>query len=108
DVVLFKPLTLPQIERIVDLQMEELRRRLADRRIRLDLTENARRLIASHGFDPVYGARPLRRYISREVETTIGRSLLGGEVREGSRIRLDASDRELVVSYEDEHENSRV
>jgi ATP-dependent Clp protease ATP-binding subunit ClpB len=100
DIVLFKRLTLPQIERIVELRFDELRRRLADRRIRLGLTEPARRLIAAQGFDPVYGARPLRRFISREVETRIGRALLAGDVRDGATVKVDAIDDELVVSYE--------
>jgi ATP-dependent Clp protease ATP-binding subunit ClpB len=100
DVVLFKPLTLPQIERIVELQFDELRRRLADRRMTLELTEDARRLIAAQGFDPVYGARPLRRFISHEVETRIGRALLGGDVRDGATVRVDARGEELVVTYE--------
>jgi ATP-dependent Clp protease ATP-binding subunit ClpB len=100
DVVLFKPLTLPQIERIVELQFDDLRRRLAERRITLELTEEGRRLVASQGFDPVYGARPLRRYISHEVETRIGRALLGGDVRDGATVRVDAQGGELVVTYE--------
>ncbi|MDQ3824637.1 MAG: ATP-dependent chaperone ClpB [Actinomycetota bacterium] len=69
DVVLFKPLTLPEIERVVDLLVEDLRARLADRRLTLELTEAARRHIAAEGFDPVYGARPLRRYLQHQLET---------------------------------------
>jgi ATP-dependent Clp protease ATP-binding subunit ClpB len=100
DVVLFKPLTLPEIERIVELQFNELRGRLADRQITLELTEDARRLIAGHGFDPVYGARPMRRYIAHEVETRIGRALLGGEVRDGARILIEARDGDLAITWE--------
>jgi ATP-dependent Clp protease ATP-binding subunit ClpB len=99
DIVLFTPLRLDQIERIVELQFNELRARLAERRIRVELTEPARKLIARRGFDPVYGARPLRRYISHEVETRIGRALLGGEVLEGATITVDAVDGELAVTY---------
>ena len=99
DIVLFTPLSLREIERIVDLQFEQLRRRLAEQRMRIELTEAARELIALHGFDPVYGARPLRRYISHEVETKIGRALLRGEVAEGIVITVDAKDGELVVTY---------
>jgi len=105
DIVLFKRLTLPQIERIVDLQFDDLRRRLGERRIRLELTEEARRLIASQGFDPVYGARPLRRFISREVETRIGRALLSGDVRDGATVKVDASNDELRVSYQNPPES---
>ncbi|HKO85700.1 MAG TPA: AAA family ATPase, partial [Actinomycetota bacterium] len=108
DIVLFKPLTLPQIEQIVELQFDELRRRLADRRMTLELTEDARRLIAAQGFDPVYGARPLRRFISHEVETRIGRALLGGEVRDGATVRVDARGEELVVTYQNPPETQEA
>ena len=101
DIVLFHPLGLAQIERIVDLLLDELRRRLADQRVDLVLTEEARRLIAAEGYDPVYGARPLRRFISHEVETKIGRALLGGEVREGVTILVDVRAGELAVTFQD-------
>jgi ATP-dependent Clp protease ATP-binding subunit ClpB len=100
DIVLFRRLTLPQIERIVELQFAQLRNRLAERGYRLELTDQARRRVAEHGFDPVYGARPLRRYISHEVETSIGRALLSGELPEGATVRVDTSDGDLVVTYE--------
>ncbi|MGV9705811.1 ATP-dependent chaperone ClpB [Streptomyces sp. NPDC003483] len=99
DIVLFKPLGLPQIERIVELQFTDLRRRLAERQITVDLTQAALELIARQGFDPVYGARPLRRYISHEVETLVGRALIRGDVQDGSTIRVDAQHGELVVTY---------
>ncbi len=104
DIVLFQPLGLPEIERIVDLQFDELRGRLAERRINLELTEEGRRLVAQQGFDPVYGARPLRRFISHEVETSIGRALLSGEAQEGGTIQVSARGDELVVSYVGAHE----
>lgn len=99
DIVLFKPLGLDQIERIVELQFNELRERLGARRIGVDLTPHARELIAHQGFDPVYGARPLRRYISHEVETLIGRALLRGDVEDGETILVDAQNGELVVTF---------
>ncbi|OXM52036.1 ATP-dependent chaperone ClpB [Amycolatopsis thailandensis] len=99
DIVLFTPLGRSEIERIVDLQFDELRLRLAEQGISVELTADARKLIAQHGFDPVYGARPLRRYISHEVETKIGRTLLRGEPTEGLVITVDAEDGELVVTY---------
>ncbi|MGV9565819.1 type VI secretion system ATPase TssH, partial [Streptomyces sp. NPDC003480] len=89
-----------QIERIVELQFDELRRRLAERRITVELTDAARELIAHQGYDPVYGARPLRRYISHEVETLVGRALLQGDVQDGATVRVDARDGELVVTYD--------
>ncbi|MCI3220647.1 ATP-dependent chaperone ClpB [Streptomyces sp. NP-1717] len=99
DIVLFKPLGLDRIERIVELQFNELRERLGIRRIGVDLTPHARELIAHQGFDPVYGARPLRRYISHEVETLIGRALLRGDVEDGETILVDAQNGELVVTF---------
>ncbi|MDX3072515.1 ATP-dependent chaperone ClpB [Streptomyces sp. MI02-7b] len=101
DIVLFKPLGLKQIERIVELQIDDLRRRLAERQIGVELSDAARELIAEQGFDPVYGARPLRRYISHEVETLVGRALIRGDVQDGATIGVDARDGELVVTYGD-------
>ncbi|MET8163328.1 ATP-dependent chaperone ClpB [Streptomyces sp. NPDC005329] len=100
DIVLFRPLGERQIERIVELQFDELRRRLAERRITVELTDEARKLIAHQGYDPVYGARPLRRYISHEVETMVGRALLRGDVQDGAQVRVDAQHGELVVTYD--------
>jgi ATP-dependent Clp protease ATP-binding subunit ClpB len=101
DIVLFKPLTLEEIERIVDLQVALLRERLADRRLTLELKEPARALIAREGYDPVYGARPLRRYIQREVETRIGRALIAGAIPDGAAITIDVDADELVVRWSD-------
>jgi ATP-dependent Clp protease ATP-binding subunit ClpB len=100
EIVLFKPLTQAEIEHVVDLMLNDLRARLADRRITLQITLDARRFIAAQGFDPVYGARPLRRYIAREVETRIGRALLAGNVRDGATIRIGLTEGDLVVTYE--------
>ncbi|WP_343232831.1 MULTISPECIES: ATP-dependent chaperone ClpB [unclassified Tsukamurella] len=100
DIVLFKPLSLGEIETIVDLQVEDLRRRLAERRLTLELTDSARELIAREGYDPVYGARPLRRFISHEVETSIGRALLSGDILGGAVIILGADDDRLVTRWE--------
>jgi ATP-dependent Clp protease ATP-binding subunit ClpB len=106
DIVLFKPLTSSEIERIVDLLLEDVRSRLTERRVSLDIDEEARRHIARKGFDPVYGARPLRRFIAHDVETRIARALLAGEVRDGSTITVRVADGELVVSARgpDDHE----
>jgi ATP-dependent Clp protease ATP-binding subunit ClpB len=99
EIVLFKPLTLQEIEYIVDLQIADVRARLADRRLDVQPTDAARELIAREGYDPVYGARPLRRFIQREVETRIGRALLSGEIGEGEVITIDAEDDQLVVRW---------
>jgi ATP-dependent Clp protease ATP-binding subunit ClpB len=99
EIVLFKPLTLGEIERIVELQIADVRDRLAGRRLGLELTEAACVLIAREGYDPVYGARPLRRFIQREVETRIGRALIAGEIADGATITVDAEQDELIVRW---------
>jgi ATP-dependent Clp protease ATP-binding subunit ClpB len=99
DIVLFKPLTEAEIEQIVDLMLQDLRGRLGERQMTLEVTAEATRHIARQGFDPIYGARPLRRFIAREVETRIGRALLAGDARDGAVIQVDYSDAELTVSY---------
>jgi ATP-dependent Clp protease ATP-binding subunit ClpB len=101
DIVLFKPLTEAEIERIVELMFADLRDRLAERQMTLEISAEARRYIAEQGFDPVYGARPLRRFIAREVETRIGRALLAGDARDGTVIRVDYAGTELSVRYRD-------
>jgi ATP-dependent Clp protease ATP-binding subunit ClpB len=100
DTVLFKPLRLEEIEQIVDLLTADLRRRLGERGVRLDLTPEARALAARHGFDPVFGARPLKRYLQRELETRIGRALVAGEAGEGATIHVTARDGTLAVGIE--------
>jgi ATP-dependent Clp protease ATP-binding subunit ClpB len=99
EIVLFKRLTLGEIERIVELQIADVRDRLAGRRLGLELTEAACVLIAREGYDPVYGARPLRRFIQREVETRIGRALIAGEIADGATITVDAEQDELIVRW---------
>jgi ATP-dependent Clp protease ATP-binding subunit ClpB len=99
ETVLFKPLTLPELERIVELMLGDLRERLADRGLHMEVTEAARRFMASAGFDPVFGARPLRRYLQRELETRIGRALLGGDIGAGSTIVVDVEAGQLTVTW---------
>src|SRR5262249_25703098 len=100
DIVLFKPLTMDEIKRIVDLLTAELRKRLADRDIQLVLSAAAREFIARRGFDPVYGARPLRRFLQHELETRIGRALVAGDVWEGATIRIDVREVALTTAIE--------
>ncbi|NOX29103.1 MAG: AAA domain-containing protein, partial [Actinobacteria bacterium] len=99
DVVLFKPLKLDEIEQIVGLLVGDLQDRLAERDLTLALTSEAQRHIAEQGFDPVYGARPLRRFLQHQLETRIGRSLLAGDVADGSAITVGLDGDELTVSW---------
>ena len=77
---------------------DDLRARLAERRMTLEVTDEARRFIAAQGFDPVYGARPLRRFIAREVETRIGRALLTDAIPDGATVQVELKGNELVVT----------
>ncbi|NLI81996.1 MAG: ATP-dependent chaperone ClpB [Deltaproteobacteria bacterium] len=99
DIVLFKPLTLGEIRSIISLLTQDLSRRLKDRRIELEITDTARDFIARAGFDPVYGARPLKRYLQHQLETRIGRALIAGSIPDGSTIVVDVEDDDLVVTH---------
>ncbi len=96
EIVVFHPLTKPELRKIVDIQIAYLRKRLEDRKIDLELTDAARDYFAEQGYDPSYGARPLRRMIQRELETALGRKLIAGEVRDGQKVIVDASGTGLV------------
>ena len=90
EIVVFHPLAKEELRVIVDIQLRRLRERLTERHIELELTDRARDYLAEHGYDPVYGARPLRRMIQRELETALGRRLISGEVHDNSRVTVDA------------------
>jgi ATP-dependent Clp protease ATP-binding subunit ClpB len=96
EIVVFQPLGRDEIAQIVDIQIRELQRRLGERRLSLELTPEARGYLADRGFDPAYGARPLKRVIQREVQDALAMKLLAGEVREGERIRVDVRDGALA------------
>ncbi len=91
DTVLFDALSAEDLARIVDIQIDRLNRRLADRRITLDVTEAARTWLGNVGFDPVYGARPLRRLVQSTIEDALARALLAGEIHDGSHVTIDRS-----------------
>ncbi len=95
EVVVFHPLTREELRQIVDVQLMRLRQRLEERKIELELTDKARDYLAENGYDPSYGARPLKRLIQRELETALGRKLLSGEIRDSSRVKVDAGARGL-------------
>ncbi len=97
EIVVFHPLSKADLRQIVDIQLERLRKRLAERKIEIELTDSARDYFAEKGYDPVYGARPLRRMIQRELETALGRKLLLGEVRDGSRVVIDTGAQGLEI-----------
>jgi len=97
DIVLFKPLHLDEVARIAGLLAEQLKHRLMDQRIKLEITDEAMRFIARSGYDPVYGARPLKRFLQRELETRVARAIIGGAVVEGGTLTVDLLDGKLTL-----------
>jgi ATP-dependent Clp protease ATP-binding subunit ClpB len=95
EIILFKPLTKENIGRIVDLQIKELNLRLHDQELSLELTQAAKDHIIDGGYDPVYGARPLKRYLQKNVETLTAKMILSGNVKAGDTICLDERNGEL-------------
>lgn len=92
EIILFKPLTRDNIRNIVSLMMEDTNKRLADRELKVDLTDRAQTFVVEHGYDPVYGARPLKRYLQKYVETLAARIILNDQVRAGDIIVIDTSE----------------
>ncbi|HTB81389.1 MAG TPA: ATP-dependent chaperone ClpB [Opitutaceae bacterium] len=97
ETILFKPLTLDEITKIVDLLLADLNKRLADRRVTVVLDKKAKEWAAEKGYDPVFGARPLKRFLQRQIETRLARALIGGEVAEGSEVKFSVKDDALVM-----------
>jgi ATP-dependent Clp protease ATP-binding subunit ClpB len=96
EVVIFSPLRRQELDRIVDIQLGQLRRRLADRRLTLEVTEAARAVLAREGYDPTFGARPLKRTIQRLVQDPLALKLLEREFAEGDTVTVDADGDQLV------------
>ena len=97
EIIIFKPLTREQIKSIVDIQLERLRKRLAERRITLSMTPAAMELIAREGYDPTYGARPLKRVIQRRLQDPLALQILEGKFRDGDALEVDVENGELTV-----------
>jgi ATP-dependent Clp protease ATP-binding subunit ClpB len=97
ETVVFHPLEMEQLTRIVEIQLERLRARLTERRISLSVTPAALRHLGERGYDPVYGARPLKRLIQQEIETPMARQLVKGELRDGDTATVDLKDRHIVI-----------
>ena len=97
EIIMFKPLTKDNIGGIVDLIMQELNDRLSDRQLKIELTPAAKQFVIDAGYDPVYGARPLRRYIQKNVETMAAKIILGGDIHEGSAITIDSDGEKLLA-----------
>ena len=96
ETILFKPLTKDNLTGIIDIMVEGLKKRLADRSLKLCITDKAKELIIERGYDPLYGARPLRRYLQSSVETLLARAILSGDLAAGSTLTVDVENDELV------------
>jgi ATP-dependent Clp protease ATP-binding subunit ClpB len=97
DVVVFDALSTDELSRIVDLQVRALSARLSERRIALDVTDAARAWLAEQGYDPAYGARPLRRLVQREIGDRLATALLAGDVRDGDAVTVDLGEAGLLL-----------
>jgi ATP-dependent Clp protease ATP-binding subunit ClpB len=98
ETILFRPLTKENLNGIIDIMVEGLRNRLEEKELGLEITDRAKQLIIERGYDPLYGARPLRRYLQSSVETLIARTILSGNIDVGSTIRVDEKNGELICS----------
>ena len=98
EIVFYKPLMKNEIDRIVDLQIADLRRRLKEKQLDVELTDSARSYIVDAGYDPVYGARPLKRFLQSKVETLIARKILSEDLHHGSVLTVDYDGRDLFVT----------
>jgi ATP-dependent Clp protease ATP-binding subunit ClpB len=103
EIVLFKPLLKEEIKKIIDLLLMDLQDRLEERKIGLKLTDRARDFIATEAYDPVYGARPLHRYLQTHIETPLAKEIIGGHLLEGSRVVIDSDENGLMVRSEQSH-----
>ena len=101
EIIMFKPLTKSNIGKIVDLMVGELDKRLADQELSLELTDAAKDQVIENGYDPVYGARPLKRYLQKHVETLAARKILSGDVHAGDTLVLDVQNGEFIVTVKD-------
>jgi ATP-dependent Clp protease ATP-binding subunit ClpA len=101
EIVIFNALGLTQIKEIADIQIEHLRRRLAERKITIDLTDDAKQAVAEKGYDPVYGARPLKRTIQKLIQDPLANDILKGDFKEGDHVVVDVDkDKNLVLTKE--------
>ncbi len=98
EIVFYKPLTKENITGIIDLLIAALSKRLADKQLSVELTDAAKQYVIDHGYDPVYGARPLKRFLQRNVETLLGRTIIAGEIAAGTKLLVDLQYGELTVT----------
>ncbi len=107
DIVLFKPLGMSELGKIIDLLASDLRKRLAERRMTLMFSDEARNWFIEHGYSPVYGARPLKRLLQKELETRLGRALIAGDAKDGASVLVEIRDQQPVLRIESEGRNGK-
>ena len=99
ETIMFHPLTRDNLDGIIDIMVSSLRKRLEEKSLKLEITDAAKKLIIDRGFDPLYGARPLRRYLQSNVETLIARTILSGDLSAGSTLTIDVANNDLICRY---------
>ena len=97
DIILYKPLKKDEIGQILNLIMNDLNKRLVDKQIVVNLTDNARKYLIENGYDPIFGARPLKRFVQKELETLVGRKILEQYITPNSEVKVDYDGKELTV-----------
>lgn len=97
DIIMFKPLTVEDIKRIIDIFLDDIRKRLKDKNIQLKITDSAKDIMAKEGYDPIYGARPLKRYIEDTIETEIAKQIIAGNIYEGTTVGVDLKGESIVI-----------
>jgi ATP-dependent Clp protease ATP-binding subunit ClpB len=100
EIVMFTPLLVEQIKQVIDLLMQRLESRLAERKISVRLSDAAKDFIAREAYDPIYGARPLRRYLQTHIESPLAKKLIGGELMDGQKILVDEKNGQLAFVLE--------
>lgn len=99
DIIIFESLTIEEIAQIVDIQIADLQKRLDEKKIKIKVSDAAKKHLAKHGFDPSFGARPLKRYIQNHIENPLALMLLEGKVKEGKEVKVDEKDGEIVIGF---------
>ena len=100
ETILFKPLSLEEIKNIVGKMLNDLQNRLKQQQINITISEDAKEFIAVNGFDPIYGARPLKRYIQRNIETKLAREIIAGRVHEQSTVGITVQDGDVLINVQ--------
>ena len=97
---MFRPLTEKGIKKIIDIFLKDVEKRLHDKDIKLDITDSAKSILATEGYDPIYGARPLKRYIQNTLENKLARMIIKGDIGYGSKVKIDGKGDNIIINSE--------